>query len=104
MVELSRFIVINSFGKLHTQIQLFFIGEQMAQSFVNCSGVLIAEMDATRSVDNDSGVGHKNRASHCDFTCLFIKYLDFHDFALFCTLCIMKKKYLKKSKLYPCSN
>ena len=38
----------------------------MAQSFLNCSGVLIAEMDATRSVDNDSGVGHKNRASHCD--------------------------------------
>ena len=44
----------------------------MAQSFVNCSGVLIAEMDATRSVDNDSGVGHKNRASHCDFTYFYI--------------------------------
>ena len=55
IVELSRFIVTNSFGKLHTQIQLFFIGGQITQSFVNCSGVLIAEMDATRNVDNDSG-------------------------------------------------
>ena len=46
----------------------------MTQSFANCSGTLIAEMDATRSVDNDSGVGHKNRASHCDFTYIYIKF------------------------------
>ena len=46
----------------------------MAQSFVNCSGVLIAEMDATRSVDNDSGVGHKKRASHSDFTYFYMKF------------------------------
>ena len=38
----------------------------MAQSFLNCSGGLIAEMNATRSVDNDSRVGHKKRASHSD--------------------------------------
>ena len=84
IVELSRFIVINSFGKLHTQIQLYFIGRQMAQSFVNCSGVLIVEMDATRSVDNDSGVGHKKRASHCDFICIYMKIFGFsrskHDY------------------------
>ena len=52
----------------------------MAQSFVNCSGVLIAEMDATRSVDNDSGVGHKNRASQCDFICIYVKIFRFSDF------------------------
>ena len=39
--------------------------------------VLIAEMNATRSVDNDSGVGHKNCASHCDFIYIYIKYSDF---------------------------
>ena len=49
----------------------------MAQSFVNCSGVLIAEMDATRSVDNDSGVGHKKRASHCDFIYFYMKNFRF---------------------------
>ena len=59
---------------MNTQILLFYIGGQMAQSFVNCSGVLIAEMDATRNVDNDSGVGHKNRASHCDFTSIYMKF------------------------------
>ena len=47
----------------------------MGQSFVNCSRVLIAEVDATRSVDNDSGVGHKTRASHCDFTSVYMKML-----------------------------
>ena len=40
----------------------------MAPPFVN-----IAEMDAARSVDNDSGVGLKNRASHCDFTSIYMK-------------------------------
>ena len=32
-------------------------------------------MNATRSVDNDSGVGHKNRASQCDFICFNMKPL-----------------------------
>ena len=45
----------------------------MTQSFVNCSGVLIAEMDAPGSVDNDSGVGHKKRASQCDFIQVYMK-------------------------------
>ena len=49
----------------------------MAQPFVNCSGVLISEMDATRSVDNDSGVGHKNRASQCDFIYFYTKKFRF---------------------------
>ena len=53
----------------------------MTQSFVNCSGVLIAEMDATRSVDNDSGVGHKKRASQCDFIHVYMKIFDFQGFA-----------------------
>ena len=52
----------------------------MAQSFVNCSGVLIAEMDATRSVDNDSGVGHKKRASQCDFIHVYMKNFRFPRF------------------------
>ena len=45
----------------------------MAQSFGNYSGVLTAEMDATRSVDNDSGVGYKNRASQCGFIWFYMK-------------------------------
>ena len=57
----------------------------MTQSFVNCSGVLIAEMDATRSVDNDSGVGHKKRASQCDFIHVYMFFFDFQGFVKKCT-------------------
>ena len=62
----------------------------MAQSFLNCSGVLIAEMDATRSVDNDSGVGHKKRASQCDFICFYMKHFRFSRFVKKSTLLLWK--------------
>ena len=68
-------------------------GVQMAQSFLNCSGILIAEMDATRSVDNDSGVGHKKRASQCDFIYFYMKHFRFSRFVKKSALFTMKKKY-----------
>ena len=65
----------------------------MTQSFVNCSGVLIAEMDATRSVDNDSGVGHKKRESQCDFIQVYMEIFDFQGFIKKRALFIMENKH-----------
>ena len=63
-----------------TIIELSFIGGQIYQPFVKLLKVLIAEMDATRSVDNDSGVGHKKRASQCDFIHVYMKNFRFPRF------------------------
>ena len=65
----------------------------MAQSFLNCSGVLITEMDATRSVDNDSGVRHKKRASQCDFIHVYMEIFDFQGFIKKRALFIMENKH-----------
>ena len=70
----------------------------MAQSFLNCSGVLIAEMDATRSVDNDSGVGHKKRASKCDFILVYLKIFDFQGFVKKMYTFYYEKEILNKNK------
>ena len=58
----------------------FLAARWLSRLIVNCSGVLVAEMDATRSVDNDSGIEHKKRASQSDFIHVYMKFYDSQEF------------------------
>ena len=65
--------VYSRYTGLAPKIQPLYIVSQIGRSFVKFCVVLIAEMNSSRSVDNDSGVGNKKRASHCDFICIYMK-------------------------------
>ena len=56
------------------------------------------QSDGFGCVDNDSGVGHKNRASHCDFIYFYMKILRFSRFCIFSHIKYYGFQALKKNK------